>query len=957
MKRSILSKLKKALVVIMIFITMGIAMPKKSNADVLNDFINIVLHIPDGIMAIIDGVMGGSNEFTEMKLNFKGWDEHGYIYNFIVTPYEIFSSGSYDVRSDGMYETKMGYLDINFFSDRAINSDTEVSSTILAPVIANTYIALRNLAMVLMLLVILYIGIKILISSIAEQQAKYKRFLVDWLVGFALLFMMHYIMSAIANFNTLILQTMKNDEGDSYYVGFGELDDVGSVGNTTSTWMDVLDGKKSLKDSSENDVASATLAAGLPAVAPVVVTDELLENPTPANEENFKKNRIVVVNENSETATYSEKIDNFGRLDLGEFNNKVYNGTFNKEKWGDDGVIYLSASICNPTEGTDGFLESAIKFQYKAIGAMTGISVIDTISGNKISQIAEKIWDSGAHPENRENRAILKLNAMSYVRTISSFASNDNDAVALYQNGAVKKASVASTMGYSALYLCLVLETIMFLFIYIKRVLQMAFLTMIAPIVALMYPIDKLGDGKAQSFNSWFRDYLFNVLIQPMHLLLYTVFIVAAGQLVSRNIIYGLAIYGFMIPAEKYFKKVLGFEKASNGGGGPIKDAVGRTLAMDALGKVAGLGPAAGKGGKGGSKDGRGRIKTRKNDAPPTTAPPISSGGGHPGSGGNPTAGGNGGRPSAGGGGRPSAGGNRNRPSAGGNGNRPSANGNNIVTPYGNGAGARMARAMNRRFSKAITGGEFPYISKENGGASAAAAYMGKKIGRMAATGAGSILMSGVGTVAGIATAMATGDVHNIWKGATVGFGAGGKLSGNLYDAGEGFLSDFNDDMKYEMANEVDENGDLTDEANAYNAQLREQEALKNLGESLYNLPKKKREEYEKMIHMMAPYVDINEMKDLKGLIEAKKQYEDAHPGYQFDATIGKEMFDDANGINVLTHRDDYLKRLMRKDGIDESVIREAFKNNDFSHITDWDRYNRRADMIEKVQEAMGRNS
>ena len=165
-----------------------------------------------------------------------------------------------------------------------------------------------------------------------------------------------------------------------------------------------------------------------------------------------------------------------------------------------------------------------------------------------------------------------------------------------------------------------------------------------------------------------------------------------------------------MIPAEKYFKKVLGFEKASNGGGGPIKDAVGRTLAMDALGKVAGLGPAAGKGGKGGSKDGRGRIKTRKNDAPPTTAPPISSGGGHPGSGGNPTAGGNGGRPSAGGGGRPSAGGNRNRPSAGGNGNRPSANGNNIVTPYGNGAGARMARAMNRRFSKAITGGEFPYI-------------------------------------------------------------------------------------------------------------------------------------------------------------------------------------------------------------------------------------------------------
>ena len=46
---------------------------------------------------------------------------------------------------------------------------------------------------------------------------------------------------------------------------------------------------------------------------------------------------------------------------------------------------------------------------------------------------------------------------------------------------------------------------------------------MIAPFVALTYPIDKLNDGQAQGFNKWLKEYIFNLLIQPMHLLLYTI--------------------------------------------------------------------------------------------------------------------------------------------------------------------------------------------------------------------------------------------------------------------------------------------------------------------------------------------------------------------------------------------------------------------------------------------------
>ena len=67
--------------------------------------------------------------------------------------------------------------------------------------------------------------------------------------------------------------------------------------------------------------------------------------------------------------------------------------------------------------------------------------------------------------------------------------------------------SMYNTAAYTILYLMLVIYTWIFTFMYFKRFLYMAFFTMIAPLVALTYPIDKAGDGKAQAFNLWFKEY------------------------------------------------------------------------------------------------------------------------------------------------------------------------------------------------------------------------------------------------------------------------------------------------------------------------------------------------------------------------------------------------------------------------------------------------------------------
>lgn len=149
------------------------------------------------------------------------------------------------------------------------------------------------------------------------------------------------------------------------------------------------------------------------------------------------------------------------------------------------------------------------------------------------------------------------------------------------------RAGTAAT--YSIIYWALVIYTCMFTVLYFKRFLYMAFFTMIAPLVALTYPIDRAGDGKSQAFNMWFKEYTMNAIIQPVHLILYTVFVGSAYDLVAKNPLYALVAIGFLIPAEKFVKKMFGLDKAESSGG--FGSFAGGAIAMSGLKHLANLGP------------------------------------------------------------------------------------------------------------------------------------------------------------------------------------------------------------------------------------------------------------------------------------------------------------------------------------------------------------------------------
>lgn len=165
-------------------------------------------------------------------------------------------------------------------------------------------------------------------------------------------------------------------------------------------------------------------------------------------------------------------------------------------------------------------------------------------------------------------------------------------------------------IGYEIMYIALIVYTIKFTVVYLKRVLNMAFLTLIAPIVALTYPIDKINDGRAQGFDMWLKEYIFNALLQPMHYIMYYILVGSAVSIAASNPLYGIVVLAFMTEAEKLLKKIFGFDKAGGGTVGGMTGAFAAGAIASNIKNIAKL--AGGKGGNGG-KGGSGNSEVANN--------------------------------------------------------------------------------------------------------------------------------------------------------------------------------------------------------------------------------------------------------------------------------------------------------------------------------------------------------
>ena len=400
-----------------------------------------------------------------------------YVFNSKVFPDDELIMPLYSISPEEIFSNDLVIFDVDFFNpeqkkvltdengevltdENGQEIELESTSRKLRSTVSNWYSVLRDIALVTLLSVLVYIGIRIIISSTSSDKAKYKQMLVDWVVALCLLFTMQYIMS----FSNVVVEK---------------------------------------------------------------ITD-VLKNV------NYENKNIQLIPDKE--GKISEKLkDDYG--------------------YTDDQIEFVEDESGNRVQNDDG--EDLIYWHTNLIG-------------------------------------IARLNAQ------------------------MGKAESSNYAGYTVMFMALVFFTLFFIFTYLKRVIYMAFLTLIAPLVAMTYPLDKINDGKAQAFDMWFKEYIFNLLIQPMHLILYTILVTSAFELASKNMIYSLVALGFMIPAEKLLRKFFGFEKAHTPGllAGPAGAAATMGIMNKLLSKGGSKSKSAGSA-KGGDKSDGEKTNIRvKDDLP-----------------------------------------------------------------------------------------------------------------------------------------------------------------------------------------------------------------------------------------------------------------------------------------------------------------------------------------------------
>lgn len=153
--------------------------------------------------------------------------------------------------------------------------------------------------------------------------------------------------------------------------------------------------------------------------------------------------------------------------------------------------------------------------------------------------------------------------------------------------------SIAATV----VYCMLVWQTLGLVFTYFNRMLKLAFLTIIAPLVTITYSIDKMGDGKAQALGNWLKEYVYTILIQPFHCVVYMTLVdmgfkmiedtgdADTGKLLAAAVIAILCVR-FTKDAEQLVRKIFAFkDDGSTGLNAGLAVAAGGLMAAKNIGK------------------------------------------------------------------------------------------------------------------------------------------------------------------------------------------------------------------------------------------------------------------------------------------------------------------------------------------------------------------------------------
>lgn len=109
---------------------------------------------------------------------------------------------------------------------------------------------------------------------------------------------------------------------------------------------------------------------------------------------------------------------------------------------------------------------------------------------------------------------------------------------------------------YCIMYIIFVYFQLKFAVKYLYRVINVYFLMVIGPIITMMFSIDKVKDGSAQTFEKWIKELMVNIFIQPIHAILYVIFIASAGEIAKVAPLLAIIFFAGISRGEKIVKDI-----------------------------------------------------------------------------------------------------------------------------------------------------------------------------------------------------------------------------------------------------------------------------------------------------------------------------------------------------------------------------------------------------------------
>lgn len=401
-----------------------------------------------------------------------------------------------------IFANQIQILDANFISEikdgseYALGVDNTNTLSTLRDIIAAWYVTLRTIAVVGLLSVLIYIGIRIIISSTSADKAKYKQRLMDWVIAFCLLFFMHYIMVAVIT----VVERVNKVLGDGIGVYDGiDISKYGKVIYTphTETKLDTEHGVsfQSVLNDIEWDLQAYNYM-GTPAnignyiygsnagmIERVGLTDGL-----EPEESNVSGNQV--------TFYYLAKTPTEARLTI---NLEVAFQGDNPNTWI---VIDGYAVSSNSSVFDASIINNYIKGKKAELGD-AGINTDGAIKEDNVKDGDNTVMTVS------QNGAVVRV-AKQALRDQSdgSVVGGDGSKILyftnyarLFLNAKATDENIPKSVAYLIIYVALISFTVMFTFRYMKRVIYVAFLTLMAPMVALTYPLDKIKDRKSSGME------------------------------------------------------------------------------------------------------------------------------------------------------------------------------------------------------------------------------------------------------------------------------------------------------------------------------------------------------------------------------------------------------------------------------------------------------------------------